>query len=269
MLLTAIMVRVCTTAKPPVVQKSTPFFRGLPPVVNIAHRGSSESAPEHTVEAYELALRQGADVLELDVRSTLDGVLLVAHDANLQRILGLDLVIAEHAFEELAARAGARCPPRLEDVLVRYPRVRFNLELKDETLDAAGALARVLEKTASGDRVLVASAHAPVLTEFRQLTDSRVPTSASMNEALQFVFCRLMGSACAVRFVALQLPAISWLGLTDRDFLNDAHALGLVVHYWTIDDARQQRALIDAGADGIMTNRPGQLSQVLAQREKR
>ena len=92
-----VMGRVCIAAKPEGLQKSPrpAFFEGLPPVLNIAHRGASKRAAEHTLEAYELGLRQGADVLELDLRATSDGVLVVAHDARLERTLGLDARVAE------------------------------------------------------------------------------------------------------------------------------------------------------------------------------
>ncbi len=267
----AIMGRVCGPAKPlPAEKPPVPaFFRGLPRVLNIAHRGASENAPEHTLEAYDLALRQGADVLELDVRMTRDGVLVAAHDATLKRTLGLDVAISELSYEELAKRARDRRPQRLEDVIRHFPGVRFNLELKDEALEAAHALARVIEATRAASRVLVASAHDDVMEEFRRQAGPAIATSASMGEALRFHFCHLLGRSCSMPFVALQLPPLRWLGLTRAEFLRHAHERGLVVHYWTIDGERAQRRLIEAGADGIMTNRPAQLSQVLATREQR
>lgn len=267
----AIMGRVCAPAKPPPAEKRPvpAFFRGLPRVLNIAHRGASENAPEHTFEAYELALRHGADVLELDVRMTGDGVLVAAHDATLKRTLGLDVAILELSYEELAARAGERRPLRLEDVIAHFPGVRFNLELKDDAPEAARALARVIDATRASSRVLVASAHDDVMEEFRRSAGPAVATSASMGEALRFHFCHLVGRSCSMPFVALQLPPLRWLGLTRAEFLRTAHAAGVVVHYWTIDGEHAQRRLIEAGADGIMTNRPAQLSQVLATREQR
>lgn len=267
----AIMGRVCSPAKPPPAQKGPvpAFFRGMPRVLNIAHRGASENAPEHTLEAYDLALRHGADVLELDVRMTGDGVLVAAHDATLKRTLGLEVAIADLSYEQLSKRAGERRPLRLDDVIAHFPGVRFNLELKDESIEAARALARVIEATRAASRVLVASAHDDVMAEFRRNAGPQVATSASMGEALRFHFCHLVGRSCSMPFVALQLPPLRWLGLTRPEFLRSAHEAGLVVHYWTIDGERAQRRLIEAGADGIMTNRPAQLSQVLATREKR
>lgn len=262
----AIMGRVCTGAKPPAAQKSTqwPFFDGLPRVLNIAHRGASKSAPEHSLEAYELGLRQGAEVLELDVRATRDGILLLAHDRSLERTLGISAQLAELSWAELRALAGARAPLELRDVLGRFPGTRFNLELKDEALESARALARLLDELGVAERVLVASAHHAVLEELRKASRGAVATSASTREALGYHFCYLLGQSCPTPFVALQLPPLDWLGVTHPAFLRGAHERGLVVHYWTIDEADRMRRLVAAGADGIMTNDPELLARVLA-----
>jgi glycerophosphoryl diester phosphodiesterase len=274
-----IMGRGGASAKPPgpLISSQHPFFAGLPPVLNIAHRGASKSAPEHSLEAYALALRQGAHVLELDLRATRDQVLLIAHDRDLQRTLGLPLTLAELSWAEIVSAAGERAPLRLDDVLARFPGVRFNLELKDESPEAARDLARLIAGQRAEQRVLVASAHRAALDEFRRAAQEHVrhsgaargaavATSASTPEVLRFYFCYLVGVSCAEsapQYVALQLPVAGWLGLTRPEFLEHAHARGLVVHFWTVDDASVMQALISAGADGIMTNRPDSLARLL------
>ena len=89
----AIMVRVCADAKSvvPKNHRELPFFTGLPPVLDIAHRGASALAPEHSLEAYQLALDPGAHVLELDLRLLRDGELVIAHDRTLRRTHGIAL----------------------------------------------------------------------------------------------------------------------------------------------------------------------------------
>lgn len=260
----AIMGRVCTGANPPPGQKSTlPFFEGLPRVLNIAHRGASKHAAEHSTEAYEIGLRQGAHILELDLRSTRDRVLVVAHDPDLERTAGIQASLAALSWAELSVVAGERAPLRLDAVLARFPAARFNLELKDESLDAARALAQLLAELGAQERVLVASAHREVLEEFRAACRGAVPTSASTSEVLDYQFCYLLGQSCPTPFAALQLPPMDWLGLTRPEFIRHAQARGLVVHFWTIDDEARMRALIRAGADGIMTNDPALLATVL------
>jgi glycerophosphoryl diester phosphodiesterase len=271
----ATMGRVCTDAKAAADQnfRDLPFFAGLPPVLDIAHRGASKLAPEHSFAAYELALEQGAHVLELDLRLLRDGQLVIAHDRTLERTLGIETAFAELTRAELERIAGDQMPPALEQVFGRFPRARFNLELKDETLEAPRALAKALV-SASGvqdgsdvaGRVLVASSHRPVLEEFRRLTAGAVATSASAEEALDYYLCQLMNRTCPVAYSALQLPPLDWLGLTTPEFIAGAHARGLAVHFWTVDDPARMRALLAAGADGVMTNRPDLLAPLLAER---
>lgn len=239
------------------------FFTGLPPVLNIAHRGASTAAPEHTLEAYSLALRQGADVLELDVHATLDDVLVVAHDANLERTVGIQARIEALRWQELATLAGARAPLRLDDVFERFPQAHFNLELKPERDSVAAALARVIEAHSLSERVIVASFHGDTLAAFRRASGGKIGTSAAMPESVSFLLCYLVQRPCDVPFDLLQLPARFpfWLG-TPR-FNRFVHEQGLKIQYWTVDDPAKMQTLLEAGADGLMTNRPDLLSSVL------
>jgi hypothetical protein len=206
-----IMGRLCTDANPSgAAAGSAPFFRKLPPVLNMAHRGASRDAPEHSLRAYELALEHGAHVLELDLRATRDGVLVLAHDASLERTLGLPQRWAELSWEEAQQLSGERAPLRLEDVLARFPDTHLNLELKDESPAAARSLAELLRARQAEQRVLVASGHDDVLREFRSASKGAVATSAAQREALLFHACYLIGKSCPAPFVALQLPPIGW-----------------------------------------------------------
>jgi glycerophosphoryl diester phosphodiesterase len=262
------MVRVCTDAKSvrPQNHRQLPFFAGKPTVLDIAHRGASKLAPEHSLEAYRLALEQGAHVLELDLRLLRDRELVIAHDRTLRRTHGLDVAYSDLAWADLERLAGERSPFRLARALQQFPTVRFNLELKDETLDAPRALADVLAATSAEGRVLVASAHQAVLAEFRRATAGRVTTSASTAEALSYYFCDLMQRTCPTPYSALQLPTLEWLGITRAAFITRAHERGLAVHFWTVDDPNRMLALLGAGADGIMTNRPDVLARLLGPR---
>jgi acyl-CoA thioesterase-1 len=261
-----IMGRVCSDAKPPSGRNAAelPFFAGLPKVLDLAHRGASKQAPEHSLAAYALALSEGADVLELDLRSTRDGVLVVAHDASLERTLGLPERWAEMSWAEVQARSEPRAPPRLEDVLAHFPEAHLNLELKDEDPAAARALAELIRAAGAERRVLVASMHGEMLREFRRASHGAVATSASFREALGFYACYLIGKGCAGEYAVLQLPVLDWLGITKSEFIQHAHRQGLLVHYWTVDEEPAQRALLAAGADGIISNRPDTLARLIA-----
>lgn len=261
----AIMVRVCPDAKsvPPRNYRTLPFFAGLPPVLDIAHRGASKLAAEHTLEAYRLALEQGAHVLELDLRLLRDRQLVIAHDRTLRRTHGVDAAYSELTWADLERVASGPVPIRLSQALRQFPSVRFNLELKDEAPDAARALAGALAEAQAEGRVLVASGHDAVLAEFRRATGGRVATSASTAEALRYYFCHRMQRSCPTPYSALQLPTLKWLGITRAGFVATAHERGLAVHFWTVDDPDEMRALLAAGADGIMTNRPDVLGALL------
>jgi acyl-CoA thioesterase-1 len=261
-----IMGRLCSDAKPSDRQNAAtlPFFADLPRTLVLAHRGASKQAPEHSVPAYALALSEGADVLELDLRATRDNVLVVAHDATLERTLGLPQRWSQISWAEALALAGTKAPPRLSEVFERFPRAHLNLELKDEDPAVARNLADAIRAAGVEQRVLVASLHVEMLREFRRASRGTVATSASFREALGFYACYRIGKGCAADYAALQLPALGWLGITSPAFIQHAHQQGLVVQYWTVDDEAEQRALLAAGADGIITNRPDTLSRVVA-----
>ena len=261
-----IMGLVCTDAKPSgrPVAPELPYFASLPRVVSLAHRGASKQAPENSLQAFSLALAEGTDVLELDLRVTRDRQLVTSHDGTLKRTLGLPQRWSEITWAEAQALAGERAPPLLGEVLARFPAAHLNLELKDDDPAVARLLAEQLAAAGAEQRVLVASLHVDMLREFRRASRGRVATSASVREALGFYACYLIGKGCATEYDALQLPALNWLGITSPEFVQHAHRWGLVVQYWTIDDESEQRALLAAGADGIITNRPDTLARVLS-----
>jgi len=261
-----IMGRLCSDAKPSggAGAESLPFFAGLPKMLSLAHRGASKQAPENSLEAFSLALAEGADVLELDLRVTRDQQLVTAHDATLERTLGVPRRWSELTWAEAQALAGARTPPLLLEVLSRFPGAHLNLELKDEDPAVARLLAEQLSAAGAEQRVLVASLHVDMLREFRRASQGRVATSASIREALGFYACYRIGKGCSADYAALQVPAWNWLGITSTEFIRHAHRQGLAVQFWTVDDEAEQRALLAAGADGIITNRPDTLARVLS-----
>jgi glycerophosphoryl diester phosphodiesterase len=202
-------------------------------------------------------------VLELDLRLTRDRVLVVAHDRDLRRTHGLDLAFSDLDLPGLERVANGRAPLTLARVFSRFPEERFNLELKDDELEAARALAEILREHRMQGRVLVASGHEPVLAELRKATEGAVATSASTREALDYLVCYWMKLTCPTAYSALQIPAVAWLGVTSASFVRRAHERGLAVHFWTVDDPERMRALLAVGADGIMTNRPDVLARLL------
>jgi glycerophosphoryl diester phosphodiesterase len=243
------------------------FLAGGPLV--IAHRGASESETENSIAAYRRALADGADVLELDARLSRDGAIVVSHDPTLTRALGVPVSIADSDLADLRARLvehrlgtdPADLLPTLDEVMVKFPHVRLNIELKTDSAALADAVAAAIERHARADDVLVASFHGEALRRLRAATRGRVATSASTGEAVRFVICYLLTVPCRPHYQALQIPpqlrkSAPRFQTDSAEFIAFAHRHGLAVHYWTIDDETTMARLLAAGADGIMTDAP-------------
>ncbi len=240
-------------------------------VLAFAHRGGAEHPElpglENTLLAFRHAAELGYDYLETDVHLTRDGVLLAFHDALLDRVTDAVGEIGSLTYAEVqSARIGGReAVPTLAEVFDALPEARFNIDLKSEA--AVRPLVDFIEVREVHDRVLVGSFSGRRLRRYRALTHGRVPTSAAPWEVLVFrlvpsarLSARVAGSGPA----ALQIPhRHRGLPITTAGLVRRAHAAGLHVHVWTIDDPDQMRALLELGVDGLMTDRTDLLKDVL------
>jgi len=249
----------------------------------IAHRGGSHLRPENTLEAFSNATAVGADVLEMDVRSTADGALVVIHDATVDRTtdgsgavetmtLG-DLQKQDAAFR-WSADGGKTFPfrskgvrvPTLESVFARFPATRMNLEIKHPPGSAiARPLCEQIRAHRMAERVLVASMSDEAIGAFRSACPE-VATSLAASEARTFVYASYawLAAAYTPRGVALQVPD----RLRDRilatpGLVEAAHRRNLKVHAWTVNDEARMRELVAIGIDGIITDRPDALARIL------
>lgn len=249
-----------------------------------AHRGGSALAPENTIVAFEKGLSFGADALETDVHFTRDGEIVVFHDATLNRTTDGTGPVAAHTLDELCALdAGFRYTPddghsypyrgtgitipTLREVLERFPDVRVNIEMKTSAAEGEERLWRLIQELGAQDRVLVASFPLAPLARFRHLSAGRVATSGTMPELRTFVLAAYARLTHRLRpeYDVLQVPE-SWRGIpvVSRVTLAAAHALGLPVHVWTVDDRPSMERLLALGVDGLMSDRPDVLADVLA-----
>jgi glycerophosphoryl diester phosphodiesterase len=228
-----------------------------------AHRGGASDAPENTMPAFEYAIGLGYRYVETDVQATADGVLVAFHDDDLQRTCGRAGKISKLPWSEVrtALVDGAAPIPLLEDMLGTWPELRVNIDCKSKP--AVPALVAALRRTAALDRVCVAS-----------FSDRRL---ARLRGELGPGACMALGprSIAALRFarirhspgLAAQVPVRSGrITVTDEKFVERAHRHGVQVHVWTIDDADEMHRLLDLGVDGIMTDRPAVLRDVLIAR---
>jgi len=222
----------------------------------VAHRGASAANPPgNTVAAFAEAVKQGADWVELDVHLTADGEVVVHHDPVLAdgRVLG-----------ELSAADLPDHIPTLAKALVACSPLAVNVEIKPDGIDALrpSLIAKVVELLQSeptSREFLVTSFDHDICDQVRAL-DATVPTGLlnAHGDSLQTDLDRA-GSAGHV--------AINpWYGLVTKEFVDRAHALGVVVNVWTVDDPEQMRALDEMGVDAIITNVPSLCREVLSAR---
>ena len=248
-----------------------PFFASARPLV-FAHRGGSGLAPENTIAAFDTALALGADGLELDVRLSRDGVVVVHHDASLDRTTDVRGDVSALTAAELArVDAGYRFTrrdahpfrgqgigvPALADILARYRDTRIVVEFKLSVAELAAAVVEVVRRADAVGRVCVGSFDRRVLHAARTL-EPALATSAARQEvrwALYRSWCRWPVRLPA--YDGFQIP--EWSGATrvvSRRFVDAAHRAGLGVHVWTVDTEDQARRLLGCGVDGLITDRP-------------
>lgn len=244
-----------------------------------AHRGASAELPENTLESFARALELGADALETDVHMTADGVLVVAHDPDGQRIAGDPRAIRELPLAEVQrwdvgmgfmAADGSRPfvgkgfrVPTLEAVVSRFP-VIINIDMKQESPPIWQAVDALVTRLSAHERVQVASFHLRPLRALRA-AGYRGRTSLAPPEvaALLALPTRLFRRACAGAHIA-QLPTrMGRLDLARAWVISRARAAGLTVEFFTLNDPAEARALAELGPDGIMTDDPRVIAPVL------
>ncbi len=254
--------------------------------IAIAHRGGAAVWPENTLRSFRGAIELGFRYIETDLHVTRDGLIVCFHDPTLSRTTDgagrlKDLSFAELRTLDAGYRftrdGGATHPfrgqgdvvPTLEEALALHPELMLNVEMKQRQPAMEEHLWREIERLDAFDRLLVAAEHDPLVHRFRDLRDRWMPTSPGIRGVLRFLSSQKLGWDRFEHypFAVLQVPP-SYRGLTvvDRRFVEAAHAQGIHVHCWTIDAPEEMHRLLDMGVDGLMTDRPGVLSRVFAER---
>jgi glycerophosphoryl diester phosphodiesterase len=245
------------------------FFAGPYPRAFV-HRGwhyDDLAGMENSLSAFRRAVAEGYHYLETDVHATSDGVVVVQHDPVLDRTTDASGAVARLPWTTVcrAKIAGREPVSRLEDVLEELPEALLNIDVKAES--AIEPLIETLRRTRSFDRVCVASFSEARLARVRRTAGDGVLTS--------------MGTKAIARlWAAGRLPSFSgerrgqhWIAqvpvrhgrlrVVDKRLIAAARRRGIEVHVWTVDEPGQMRELIDLGVDGLMTDRPGVLRDVL------
>ena len=217
--------------------------------------------------AFRHAYGQGYRFLETDVHATADGQVVVFHDPDLGRVTDQRGAIVDQPWSEVRqARVGGTEPiPLLADLLEEFPDARFAIDAKaDATVDP---LVELIRRSGAADRVCLGSFSDRRLAALRAALGPGVATSMGPLELFRLFRASAIGRAFATPAVAVQSPlSYQRVPIITPRFLATAHAAGLEVHVWTIDDPGQMRRLLALGVDGIMTDRPELLRDVLIER---
>ncbi len=246
-----------------------PYPRGY------AHRGwhiGELAGLENTMAAFRRAVEEGFRYLELDVHRTADGVVVVHHDPALGRLTDGAAAIADLTWPMLATvRVGGREPiPRLADVLAELPDARITIELKSD--DVVAPTIRQLDDADCWHRVCLGSFSERRLDVVRRVAGPRALTSMGRRSAVALRMRAWLGErrgvpAPPVRGGLAHLPHhYGRLTVVDPALMATARRLGREVHVWTVDEAAEMHELLDMGVDGLLSDRPDVLRDVLRAR---
>lgn len=275
-------------------------------VISYAHRGGSFEAPSSTLGALSHAREVGVSAFELDVHCTADGVLVCCHDSVVDTTTNGRGKVSKLSWSEVEAlNAGYWFVPdsltstvqarsadeyvyrsferqgdftrlaRVEDVLREFPELILNFDIKSTAPNVEPyeeALAELIFEYEAEDRVIVSSFLDPAIWKIRQKCP-KINTSAAPGEISEFYFALINSPEAAINlakyapYSAFQIPRFfGEIELATPQFINSAHSAGKAVHVWTINDTAEMDAMLDRGADGLITDCPSVLVSLLKQR---
>lgn len=236
-----------------------------------AHRGwhiDDLAGCENTLAAFQRAVDEGYRYLETDVHATADGALVAFHDFRLDRVTDSRGRIRDLTWDQVrTARIGGREPiPLMSEVLETFPDARINIDPKSDR--AVEPLIDLLRSSGAADRVGLGSFSDRRLATLRGALGPSVATSLGPQGVGRLAGAARLGRVPSpVQAVAAQVPVrFGVLPVVTVGFLRAAHQAGMEVHVWTVDRAAEMHRLLDLGVDGIMTDRPDILRQVLLDR---
>ncbi len=239
------------------------------PVLVIAHRGASGSVPENTLASFQKAINVGSDIIELDVRLSQDGEVVVIHDDALERTVRRTEKVSELKLGQLkeldvgswfgSQFSGERIPTLLEVLELAKGRTRLNIELKTDHLgrytiqNLADAALRDIEKLRMQKHVMFCSFSVEGIERIQE--NSRIPTALVCDR--KWLYPEELTVSRLVRVFSCRKTSLY------KDNVSRAHQKGIKIWAWTVDDQKEIRRFMDIGVDGIITNYPERVIEFL------
>lgn len=261
------------------------FFNPVPKV--LAHRGDSIFFPENTMPAFLSAESLGVDVIETDVHISADNRVVIWHDDSLERVSNYKGKINEFTYEQLkqidpgynfTRDNGASYPFRnkglqiieLQELLERLPNMRFNIDLKTLSTELVKKTIEILKATSSIERVCIGSFHNENIKLIRELCPNII-TSFSPGEIKKYIIqhkLRLFWLHKNFKAKSFMVPERHGkINIVTKSFIKAIHKKGLYIHVWTINNEKEMRRLLDLGVDGIFTDHPKRLINLIYNRD--
>ena len=264
-------------------QRAVPYLSNPDPVdgrarpIAFAHRGFSTRRAENSAAAFQEAVKLGYGWVETDAHTTCDGVAMAFHDDSLDRVTDGSGPISAHTRAQLrhVMIEGREPIPLLEELLIAWPHVRFNIDIKDD--GSIKSVARLIDRLDAADRVCIASfsdARRRAVQRRLRAGGRKVRVAGSAGRVAAgavYTAARIGVDAVARPFLrgvdCLQVPqTLRGVDVITDKFIATAHRLGLAVHVWTINDEPTMIRLLQMGVDGIMTDRADLLASVMGRR---
>ena len=239
-------------------------YLDVPGVAISAHRGGSIEAPENTIESFEYSIELGSSYIETDVQLSSNGIPYIFHDDDLKRLFGKNIIfnsLHSDEIDELVLFDKYKIPT-LESTLQKFPDTFFQIDVKTD--EVVLPTMEVIKKTNSTDKVCIASFSSKRLKQVRNLYPE-ICLSMGPFEVMKLLLASFGLYRKKVAGNCLQIPIYQYgIKLVTKRFINYIHSIGLKIHVWTINDEDTMQKLIDLGVDGIITDRPKTLKDLLS-----
>ena len=254
----------------------------------VAHRGDSAFFPENTLPAFKSAAELGVDCIETDVHLTSDGVCVIWHDDTFERLTGEKGLVSDKSYKELLTMDAGRMftldngktfPFRgkgvkiatLDEALKAIPKMRFNVDLKDNNLKLVAEFAKIVRENNAENWVLGASFHDNILKNLRIIIPE-IASSFSQKEMLKIVIYNklgILGFLGNFKADAAQIPEYQGkIKVLTKSLIRIFHNKGVKVHVWTVNNKLDMIRFYQMGVDTVMTDNPRLLIETVNKMDK-